>query len=91
MEPTLRPGDVVLVWWGGRARAGRLVVFHHPDRPGLLVVKRAARTDPDDPGRWWVERDNAAGGSDSWTLGSIADRDILGRIVARLPRPRTRE
>lgn len=90
MEPTLRAGDVVLVWWGGRARPGALVVFAHPSRPDLLVVKRAARRDPDDVGRWWVERDNVAGGSDSWTLGSIADADILGRVLTRLPRALTR-
>lgn len=89
MEPTLLAGDVVLVWWGARARPGTLVVFEHPHRPGLAVVKRAAHRDPDDLARWWVERDNVAGGSDSWTLGSIADADILGRVVTRLPRALT--
>ena len=89
MEPTLRADDVVLVWWGARARAKALVVFEHPARPGLLVVKRAVHRDPDDADRWWVERDNVAGGSDSWTLGSIADSDILGRVVTRLPRALT--
>ena len=90
MEPTLRADDVVLVWWGARARPEALVVFEHPGRPGLLVVKRAVHRDPADTGRWWVERDNVAGGSDSWTLGSIASSDILGRVVTRLPRAFTR-
>jgi phage repressor protein C with HTH and peptisase S24 domain len=90
MEPTLTAGDVVLVWWGAGARPGSLVVFAHPGHTGLLVVKRAAHRDPDDLRRWWVERDNVAGGSDSWSLGSIADTDILGRVVARLPRALTR-
>lgn len=90
MEPTLQAGDVVLVWWGARARSEALVVFEHPQRPGLTVVKRAVHRDPEDVGRWWVERDNVAGGSDSWSLGSIADTDILGRVLARLPRALTR-
>ncbi|KAB7746606.1 peptidase S24 [Nostocoides sp. F2B08] len=90
MEPTLRADDVVLVWWGACARPDALVVFEHPERQGLLLVKRAVHRDPEDTARWWVERDNVAGGSDSWTLGSIADSDILGRVVTRLPRALTR-
>ena len=53
MEPTLRDGDLALVWWGGSAAPGRLVVFTHPVE-GVLTVKRVARPDPDDPSRWWV-------------------------------------
>lgn len=90
MEPTLRAGDVVLVWWGARARSTALIVFEHPARPGLAVVKRAVHRDPADTGRWWVERDNVAGGSDSWSFGSIADADVLGRVVTRLPRALTK-
>lgn len=90
MEPTLRDRDLVLVWWGRPASAGRLVVFRHPTREGLLAVKRAAYPDPADGRRWWVERDNPASGSDSWTFGSVAESDILARVLTRLPRPRTR-
>lgn len=86
MEPTLRHGDLVLVWWGGGSAApGRMVVFAHPSE-GVLTVKRVLHADPDDPQRWWVERDNPRLGSDSWSFGSIADRDILARVLARLPR-----
>ena len=90
MEPTLRHGDLVCVWWGGRAAPGRLVVFPHPDHPHLLAVKRVAYADPDDRGRWWVERDNRAVGSDSWSFGSVADAQILARVLLRLPRALTR-
>lgn len=85
MEPTLRHGDLLLVWWGGRAAPGRMVVFRHPI-DGVLTVKRVARADPDDPRRWWVERDNPQRGSDSWSFGSIAEGDILGRVLTLLPR-----
>lgn len=85
MEPTLRDRDLALVWWGGSAAPGRLVVFTHPVE-GVLTVKRVARPDPDDPSRWWVERDNAHVGSDSWSFGSIAGDAVLGRVLTRLPR-----
>lgn len=90
MEPTLRDRDVLLVWWGGRADRGRLVVFAHPDRPDVLAVKRAAYPDPADPRRWWVERDNPAVGSDSWSFGSVDAADIAARVLLRLPRARPR-
>lgn len=90
MEPTLRDRDVVLVWWGGRAAPRRLVLFRHPTHRDVLAVKRVAYPDPDDRRRWWVERDNRAVGSDSWSFGSVDDADILGRVVARLPRLRTK-
>lgn len=85
MEPTLHHADLLLVWWGGRAAPGRIVVFEHP-LEGVLTVKRVVRADPDDPQRWWVERDNPRLGSDSWSFGSIADADIRARVLTRLPR-----
>ena len=79
MLPTLRPGDEVLVRWGGRVRPGRLVVVRLPDRP--LAVKRAGVRDAQG---WWVESDNPAEGTDSWTLGQpVPDADVLGVVVWR--------
>lgn len=86
MLPGLRDGDLVLVRWGARARIGDRVVFDHPAHPGRLTVKRVTMLDPADHRRWWVERDNPAVGSDSWAFGSIADADILARVLTRLPR-----
>src|SRR5579875_3681307 len=49
MEPALRPGDWLLarrsVRPGGSlpVTPGRLVIARHPQRPGLLLVKRAVR------------------------------------------------
>lgn len=90
MEPTLRDGDVVLVWWGGRPATDRLCVFPHPGHDGVLAVKRLTGRDPVDERRWWVERDNPRAGTDSWSFGSLAQGDILAMVLTRLPRPRTR-
>lgn len=79
MLPTLHPGDELLVHWGGRARPGRLVVVRLPSRP--LAVKRAAVRD--DEG-WWVESDNPAEGTDSWTLGRpVPESDVLATVLWR--------
>ncbi len=84
MQPTLTQGDRLLVLHGGAVRAGRLVVVRLPD--GVVAVKRATRREP---GGWWVERDNPQEGVDSWSVGAIADADVLAVVVARLwPSPR---
>lgn len=90
MEPTLRAGDVLLVWWGARSQPGDLVVFRHPSA-GVLTVKRLTGHDPSDPSRWWVERDSATVGSDSWSFGSLARDDLLARVITRVPTRRHRE
>ena len=75
MQPTLAPGDRLVVQWGGRPWPGRLVVVRLPGRG--LVVKRAWRHQHDG---WWVERDNPREGVDSWLVGAVADRDVLGVV-----------
>ena len=48
-------------------------------------VKRAVRREPDG---WWVERDSATEGSDSWLFGAVPAADVRGVVRARLwPRP----
>jgi phage repressor protein C with HTH and peptisase S24 domain len=110
MEPTLRPGDWLLVWRGlgpvrpgsagpadmgtgnpgsgGRPRIepGQLVIARHPDRPDLLLVKRAARRVP---GGWWLESDNpAAHAVDSRSFGAVRPELIEGRVLLRYHRGR---
>ena len=79
MEPTLRDGDRLLIRYGGRIRPRSLVVVRLPDRP--VAVKRADhRVD----GGWWVVRDNARDGVDSWTVGAIPDDDVVAVVLARV-------
>jgi phage repressor protein C with HTH and peptisase S24 domain len=79
MRPTLRPGDVLLVRAHAPVRTGRLVIVRLPD--GTTAVKRATHRVPEG---WWVERDNPAAGVDSWLVGAIAPRDVVGVVLARL-------
>ena len=86
MEPALRPGDWLLVRRTRRIRPGHVVLARHPERPEMLIVKRAARRDG---GGWWLESDNpAAGAVDSRRFGSVPAPLIEGRVLARYWRPR---
>ena len=79
MEPTLRDGDRLLIHYGGRVRPGDLVVVRLTDRP--VSVKRADhRVD----GGWWVVRDNPDDGVDSWTVGAVAEHDVVAVVVKRV-------
>jgi hypothetical protein len=89
MLPTLRDGDLLLVRWRATPRPGRAAVVRLPDdafgRPRPPAVKRLVRRVD---GGWWVERDSAVEGVDSWQVGAIPERDVLGVVLARLwPRP----
>ena len=77
MAPTLRDGDALLVWRGGRVRPGRTVVARFRSRPDLLVVKRAVR---EQDGGWWVQGDNEFVADDSRAYGVA---DVIGWVFAR--------
>jgi nickel-type superoxide dismutase maturation protease len=85
MEPGLHPGDWLLAWRGGRAgtppriRPGQIVIAHHPGKPDILLVKRAARLQPDG---WWLTADNpAAGAVDSRDFGPVRPDLIVARVL----------
>ena len=81
MLPTLRAGDWLVVRCGGRAiECGDLVVAVRPDRPDLLVIKRAVRHDGDS---WWLLGDNAQHSDDSRLFGYVPEKHILGRVAFR--------
>ena len=87
MEPALRPGDWLLVRRTRRIRPGQLVLARHPERPEMLIVKRAARRAG---GGWWLESDNPeAGAVDSRRFGAVPAPLIEGRVLARYWRPRS--
>ncbi len=87
MEPALRPGDWLLVRRTRRIRPGQIVLARHPERPELLIVKRAARRVG---GGWWLESDNPdAGAVDSRRFGAVPEPLIEGRVLGRYWRPRS--
>jgi nickel-type superoxide dismutase maturation protease len=87
MEPSLWPGDWLLVRRSVRPgrppsfRARQIVIAQHPWKPGLLLVKRAARPETDG---WWLESDNPeAGAVDSRSFGPVPEGLIEGRVILR--------
>ena len=79
MRPTLQPGDRLWVRYDAVARPGDLVVVRLPG--GVVAVKRALRHERQG---WWVERDNPTQGVDSWSVGAVADHDVLAVVLARV-------
>jgi phage repressor protein C with HTH and peptisase S24 domain len=79
MVPTLRHGDVVVVWHGRQVRPGDVVLARFRSLPDRFVVKRAERPDGDG---WLLRSDNDAAGGDSRSHGVA---DVLGRVVLRFP------
>ena len=80
MEPNLLNGDWWLVLQGARVRAGDIVLFTHPQRESLQVVKRARRRVAEG---WWVEGDNSESSDDSRYFGPLPDGLIHGRLLFR--------
>ena len=87
MVPALRPGDWLLARRTRRIRPGQIVLARHPERPGMLLVKRAARRVP---GGWWLESDNpGAGAVDSRRFGPVPEALVVGRVLFRYRRSRS--
>ncbi|MGH3155647.1 MAG: nickel-type superoxide dismutase maturation protease, partial [Streptosporangiaceae bacterium] len=81
MQPALYPGDWLLVWRTSRVRPGQVVIARHPDRPTLLLVKRATRRDP---GGWWLRSDNLnVPTADSRAFGLVPPGLIVGVVLLR--------
>ena len=81
MEPALRPGDWLLACRTRRVRPGQVVLAWHPQRPGFLLVKRAAWRED---GGWWLASDNpAAGAVDSARFGLVAPGQIVAVVLLR--------
>ena len=80
MEPAMRNGDWWVVRRTSRVRVGDAIVFPHPRRPDLLVVKRIAG---ERPGGWWVRGDNPEVSDDSRTFGPVPRADVVGRLWFR--------
>jgi nickel-type superoxide dismutase maturation protease len=84
MVPTLRHGDRILVRYATVIHTGDVVLARRPDRPELVIVKRAARRDADG---WWLLGDNPYGSTDSRGFGAVPDELLLGRALLRVGWP----
>ncbi|MFI0149556.1 nickel-type superoxide dismutase maturation protease [Streptomyces lydicus] len=85
MQPTLQPGDQLVVRYGAAVRPGDVVVLRHPFRQDLLIVKRAVRRRD---GGWWVQGDNPSVENDSREFGAVPDELVIARAWVRLRPPR---
>jgi hypothetical protein len=96
MEPALLPGDWLLAWRTHRIRPGQVVLAWHPQRPGFLLVKRAAGRVPgpgdggaEAGGGWWLASDNpAAGAVDSARFGPVPADQVEAVVLLRYWPPR---
>ena len=85
MQPTLQPGDRVLVRHLGSnptLRVGSVLVTWHPQRTNLRLIKRLNRLDSTG---LWLLGDNPAESTDSRQLGPVATSLLIGEVVGRLP------
>ena len=85
MQPTLKPGDRVLVRRLGQTAApspGSVVVTWHPQRSGLRLIKRLSRVDFTG---LWLLGDNPVESIDSRQLGAVPAKLLIGEVVGRLP------
>ena len=79
MEPTLHAGDWILARRDGRAATGDIVVLEHPQRAGMLIVKRVERVDADG---FWVTGDAPGASTDSRHFGPVPT--VVGRVIWRV-------
>ena len=86
MQPSLEPGDRVLVRRLGRKHVPSLesvIVTWHPQRSKLRLIKRLSRVDSRG---LWLLGDNPAESTDSRQLGAVPTNLLIGEVVGRLPR-----
>ena len=78
MEPTLAPGDRLLVVRASHLRAGDVVAVRDPRGGHRLLVKRVGAILEDEV---VLRGDNPVASTDSRTFGSVARRAVVGRVV----------
>ena len=86
MQPTLEPGDRVLVRRLGRKpkpSLGSVVVTWHPQQRKLRLIKRLKSVEQTGI---WLLGDNPAESTDSRQLGAVPMKLLIGEVVSRLPR-----
>lgn len=82
MLPTLKSGDIVVVDTRATVSVGDVVAADHPYKRSVKLIKRVESINSD--GRYVLAGDNPDESSDSRNFGSIAERDIAGKVVCRI-------
>jgi signal peptidase I len=88
MFPTLEAGDWAIAVVKP-VRAGHVVVFEHPERPGFELVKRVTAVPGDrvagdrvlGSDEYWVQGDDGASSSDSRAFGPVRRAHLKGTVV----------
>jgi nickel-type superoxide dismutase maturation protease len=80
MQPTLHPGDRILIATWLTPHVGDLAVVRDPEWPSTYVVKRVAAQTKSGVD---VRGDNANVSRDSRHFGAVPRRLIVGRVVYR--------
>jgi nickel-type superoxide dismutase maturation protease len=83
MLPVLAHGDRVVVDPSAIPAKGDIVVAYHPYKKNVSIVKRIVDILPD--GRYVLLGENLDESTDSRQFGTIAGKDIFGKVVARIP------
>ena len=79
MEPTLSPGDFVLVnRWASTFAKGDLVALRDPESVSRVLVKRIL--DVTTSGAYFVVGDNGEASRDSRAFGAVPRDLIVGRV-----------
>ncbi|MGD0378639.1 MAG: nickel-type superoxide dismutase maturation protease [Acidimicrobiales bacterium] len=77
MEPTLAPGDRLLVVRARSLHAGDVVAVRDPRHPGRVLVKRIGAVLDDGV---VVRGDNPGASTDSRSFGPVPSTAVLGRV-----------
>jgi len=81
MQPTLRPGDRLLVVRWLPIRCGDVVVLRDPEAPSTFLLKRVTHRDAS--GNYLVHGDNPNVSRDSRRFGAVPSANVVGRVVYR--------
>lgn len=85
MQPTLCPGDLVLVDPNAYRRdppqAGEIVVAWHPYQSDLQIIKRVETLTSS--GQVILLSDNPLAGTDSRQFGAVLPEHVIGRVTCR--------
>ena len=86
MLPHLASEDRILINQRIRPKRGDIVVTWHPRKPGIRLIKRLHRLEPNG---MYLLGDNPSASTDSRQLGAIPTALLIGVAVACLRRPTT--